>query len=269
MQGGGVEFNRIAGPNATPGNYNGVLIARVNSDISIADFEVAVRDLIRDIEQTYWELYFAYRNFDANSIGRQLALESWELEKRRVDAGLTRADQEAFAREQYYAAQVSVENSLSGGALGTTGIYAVERQLRTLLGLPVSDGRVIVPNDEPLVADVRFDWHESLAYSLTRRTELRRQHWTVKRREMELVAAKNFEKMRVDLIGQYRWRGFGDDLFGNRRALAGSALRFALWRQPPGLDARCRDYHARRQPGGPHRRQARRIAACPRARYLR
>jgi outer membrane protein TolC len=224
LQGGGVEFNRIAGPNATPGNYNGVLIARINTDISIADFETAVRNLIRDIEQTYWELYFSYRNFDANSIGRQLALESWELEKRRADAGLTRPDQEAFAREQYYAAQVSVENALSGNSLGSGGIYAVERQLRSLLGVPASDGRVIVPIDGPLVADVRFDWHESLAYSLTRRTELRRQQWLVKRRELELVAARNFERMRVDLIGQYRWRGFGDDLLGNRNAIAGSAF---------------------------------------------
>ena len=224
LQGGGVEFNRIAGPNATPGNYNGVLIARINSDISIADFEIAVRNLIRDIEQTYWELYFAYRNFDANSIGRELALESWELEKRRVDAGLTRADQEAFAREQYYLAQVNVENSLSGNSLGGGGIYAVERQLRSLLGLPVSDGHVIVPIDSPLVVDVRFDWQESLAHSLTRRSELRRQQWLVKRRELELVAARNFEKMRVDFIGQYRWRGFGDDLFGQRNVPAGSAF---------------------------------------------
>lgn len=224
LQGGGVDFNRIAGPNATVGNYNGVLIARINNDISIADFEAAVRNLIRDVEQTYWELYFAYRDFDVRSIGRQLALESWELEKRRVDAGLTRADQEAFAREQYYAAQVAVENALSGNSAGAGGIYAVERQLRNLLGLPATDGTVIVPIDEPLVADVRFDWYESLAYALTRRVELRRQQWVLKQRELELTASKNFEKMRIDFVGQYRWRGFGDELFGNRQAIAGSAF---------------------------------------------
>ena len=31
---------------------------------------------------------------------------------------------------------------------GTGGVYAVERQLRNLLGLPTSDGRVIVPADD-------------------------------------------------------------------------------------------------------------------------
>ncbi len=39
LQGGGLEFNRIAGPGSTPGVYNGVLIAKVNSDISDADFQ--------------------------------------------------------------------------------------------------------------------------------------------------------------------------------------------------------------------------------------
>lgn len=223
-QGAGVEFNRIAGPNATPGNYNGVLLARINSDVRLADFEASVRNLLRDVERTYWELYFAYRDFDAKAQGRRLALESWDIEKRRTDAGIRTADQEAFARQQFYAAQAAVENALSGTTGGTGGVYAVERQLRSLLGLPTSDGKLILPVDEPASVDVRFDWHESLQSALVRRVELRRQQWNIKRRELELIAAKNFEKMRVDLVGQYRWRGFGEDLFGSDGTGAGSAF---------------------------------------------
>ncbi len=215
LQGSGVEFNRIAGPNATPGNYNGVLLARIQSDVSLATFERAVRDLLRDVEQTYWELYFAYRDLDSAKVGRQLALESWKLEKRRAEGGTQTPAQEAFARDQFYGAQVLVENALSGRADGTGGVYAVEGQLRRLLGLPMTDGRIIVTADEPAIVDVRFDWQESLSLALTRRVELRSQQWTIKRRELEWIAAQNFQKMRLDFIGQYRWRGFGDDLFGN------------------------------------------------------
>ena len=39
LQGAGVLYNRIAGPNGTIGQANGVLIARVNTDISLAEFE--------------------------------------------------------------------------------------------------------------------------------------------------------------------------------------------------------------------------------------
>jgi outer membrane protein TolC len=230
MQGGGVDFNRIAGPNGTIGLYRGVLLARIDTDVTLADFEANVRNLLTNVEKTYWELYFAYRDFDAKVEGRRLARESWELEKRRADAGIRTADQEAFAREQFYAAQAAVENALSGaasalggaaggGGFGVGGVYKNERELRRLLGLPTSDGRLIVPVDEPAMVDVRFDWHESLGMALTRRVELRRQQWNVKRRELEIIAARNFEKMRVDLVAQYRWRGFGNNLLGDNPVL--------------------------------------------------
>ena len=40
LQGGGLEFNRIAGVGAAPGVYNGVLIAKVNSEITATQFEL-------------------------------------------------------------------------------------------------------------------------------------------------------------------------------------------------------------------------------------
>ena len=48
-----------------------------------------------------------------------------------------------------------------------------------------------------------------------RRAELRRQKWNIRRRELELIASKNFLMPRFDAVGRYRWRGFGDDLTGN------------------------------------------------------
>jgi outer membrane protein TolC len=66
-----------------------------------------------------------------------------------------------------------------------------------------------------MTVDVRFDWDDSLNYSLTRRVELRKQKWTIRQRELELAAARNFLKMRLDFVGLYRRHGFGDNLFGN------------------------------------------------------
>ena len=47
---------------------------------------------------------------------------------------------------------------------------------------------------------------------MTRRTELRRQKWQVKRRELELIATRNNLMPRLDAVGRYRWLGAGDDL---------------------------------------------------------
>src|SRR5262249_48615582 len=56
--GAGTEFTRIAGPfNAQLGGVTGVnqgvVISRISTDVAVADFEVAVRNLLRDVEEAY------------------------------------------------------------------------------------------------------------------------------------------------------------------------------------------------------------------------
>jgi len=217
LQGGGIEFNRIAGPGATPGNYRGVLIARVNNDVALVDFQTSVRNLLRDVERGYWELYFAYRDLDAKIEGRRQAWESWDLVNKNFRAGNARPDQEANSREQYYAAQSSVENAISGER-AQGGIFGAERELRSLLGLPAVDGKLFRPTTRPLTIDVQFDWEESLGHGLSRREEVRRQRWKIKQREMELIASRNFALPQLNAIGQYTFRGGGDDLLGQSDA---------------------------------------------------
>ena len=103
-------------------------------------------------------------------------------------------------------------------------VHAAERDLRVLMGIPANDGRLIRPGDEPSVAERIFDWSDSLVLALDRRVELRRQRWVVKQRENELLASKNFLLSQIDLIGLYRWSGFGDNLLGQRDAPNGSAF---------------------------------------------
>jgi len=238
LQGAGVAFNRIAGPQfnpvpgrpVQPGNYNGVLIARVRTDVALADFERAVRDLLVELEQTYWQLYFSYRNLDAAIARREAALQTWRSVNSRFEAGIAKREEEALARAEFYAARANVENALSGSTtsgltVGTTaGVYTVERQLRLLMGIPINDGRLIRTADEPATVDVNFSWDSSVLTALVRRVELRRQRWEIERREMELFAARNFLQMRLDFVGLYRWRGFGDELLSERGGPNGSAF---------------------------------------------
>ncbi len=226
LRGGGIDFNQLAGPSNTPGVVNGVIIARINTDISLGEFEISVRDLVSDVENAYWDLYFGYRDLDAKIMARDSALETW----RRIHALYVNgrrggeAEKEAQAREQYYRYQAEVENALSGRLLNGThtnngsqggsfqsnhGVYVAERRLRMLMGISINDGRLIRPADEPSLARVEFDWEETLIESLERRPEIRRQRWQIKKRELELEANKNFMKPELDLIGRYRWRGFG------------------------------------------------------------
>lgn len=224
LQGSGVAVNRIAGPNANPGSYNGVMISRIRSDISLADFEAAVRDLVRDVERNYWELYFAYRDLDTKLAARDATRKTWENRKLRLDNGVGRPDEEAQARQQYFTFKAQAENALTGVGQGQLGVLGAERNLRRLLGLSVSENTIIKPITEPTVAPIVFDWQSSQAATLEQRPEIRRQKWTIKQRELEYAAAKALNIWRLDLVGQYGFRGFGDNLFGSRSRPNGSAF---------------------------------------------
>lgn len=219
LQGGGVQYNRIAGPmtfdqySAGLGNpIDGVMIARIRTDQSLADFEGAVRNVIRDVEDAYWELYFAYRDLEARKLGRDSAQESWRKTAalfRTGSKGGSAAD-EARARIQFYQFHAQVETAL-------TELFRAENRLRFVMGLSSSDGRLIRPSDEPTTARVAFDWAGIHSEALTRREEVRREKWEIKRRELELVAARNFLLPRLDAVGRYRWLGLGDDLISGAR----------------------------------------------------
>lgn len=214
LRGAGVGFNRIAGPGAQPGQAHGVMIARVRTDQSLADFEAAVRNMVNDVERAYWYLSFQYRRLDAMVKARDAALNYWRTVKARADVGGTggSAGEEGFAREQYLRYRALVESAQSD-------VYAAENRLRYVMGLTHSDGRLIRPADEPPKAKVDFDWYDAHAEALTRFVEIRKQKWVIKQREMELVAAKNYLLPQLNAVGRYGWNGMGDLLIDPSRSL--------------------------------------------------
>ncbi len=210
MRGAGTNYNRIAGPNSLTGQYNGVLIARVNEDVALADFEASVVRLVNDVEQAYWDLSTAYRVLEATLKGRESALQTFQYQEVRLKVGAGRSDEEAQAQSQFYQFQAQVESALSG----LQGLYSLEQKLRYLLGMPPADGRLIRPTTPPSDVRVIFDWDSALNQSLERRVEIRRQKYNVKRREMELIAARLNRRPQLDFLGTYRVRGLGDHLIG-------------------------------------------------------
>jgi outer membrane protein TolC len=215
LQGAGVQYNRIAGPNSPfsgtgSATFDGVMLARINMDISLADFEAGVRNLVSDVENTYWDLYFDYRNLESTKAARASALQTWKKVHALYVTGSRggEAEKEAQAREQYFFFRAQVHTAF-------TNLLRDENRLRYIMGLTVADGRLIRPSDEPTTAEVKFDWAEVHAEALARSVDLRRQKWRIKQRELELIAARNQLLPRLDAVGRYRWLGLGDDLINS------------------------------------------------------
>jgi len=223
LQGAGTQFNRIAGPGATPGQLNGVLLARVRTDVSLIDFERSVRDFVAEVENGYWDLYYAYRDLDARTQVRDIAEETLVI----LENAGAQGGKQAQAQEQVDRFQSEVIDSLNGRPIdgtrtnngstggtfrGTGGIRVCERKLRFLIGLPINDGSLFQPNDTPSNVNIEFDWASALEEALRQREELRKQRWVIKQRELELIANRNFLRPQLDAIALYRMRGFGNNL---------------------------------------------------------
>ncbi|TWU37313.1 TolC family protein [Novipirellula artificiosorum] len=193
-----------------------VVLASLNEDISIADYEAQVRNLVRDVENKYWDLYVSYRNVSTAIIGRNSAVATANFARANLENGTGTIQELSQAVAQYYQFRGILESSIAGSNLPGTvdrfGVYGNERLLREVMGLSPTDGRLIRPIQEPSLARVEYDWNEAVAQALYLSPELRKNKTRLKQLELELMAAKNQILPEVNLSLLYRWVGVGDTL---------------------------------------------------------
>jgi outer membrane protein TolC len=194
MRGRGALINRIP-----------VTLARINTDISLAEFEGSIRNLVLDVENAYWDLHSSYHALETARAARDSALGTWHAMNAKARLGKESARGPAQVLEQYHFFSAALETAQNN-------LFDVENRLRWLLGLTTTDGRIMRPSNNPTKARVNFDWETVKQDSLFRSPELRQQKWRIKQAELELIAARNQMLPRVNLFSTYSWVGSGDHL---------------------------------------------------------
>ena len=233
LRGGRVNVNRITTPGAATGEFNGIEIAKSRTDISVSEFKISVRNLVSDIENAYWDLYFAYRDLEARKAARDNALQSWRriqsLGNEKKEGG--EADKEGQAREQYFRFEAAVQDAIfgrpgdgtssnNGTSAGifrpASGLKVAERRFRYLVGLPLSNSNTVTirPTNEPSVVPTSYDREVCVNTAFANRSELKRQIEIIRQTELQMQAARDLLLPQLDLVGRYRVRGFGSDLVG-------------------------------------------------------
>ncbi|MCE9524624.1 MAG: TolC family protein [Planctomycetales bacterium] len=200
LRGRGVQINRMP-----------VVLGRIGEDIEIMALNAQLQDHLNNTEVRYWDLYLAYRNLETAKLGRDGSLVLWRVQYERFDKGSATAQEEAEAREQYFNFKGQIAQALRN-------LYDTENELRFLMGLGPSDGRLIRPSDQPTMARVNFDWTDSIAEAVARRPELIGKRWQIKQRELEVIWARNFLLPQLDVGGLYRWVGLGENLINAQRS---------------------------------------------------
>lgn len=186
------------------------ILRPTTEDVSIAQYEERVQNIVRDVECAYWDLYAAYFIVDTAKTAVDSSGLAWKIANSKSSMS---ASAEAQARVTCNQFKAQLEAAIAGGGSNEKepGLFGREQNLRLLMGLAANDGRLVRPSDKPAIGCVEFDWNTVREETLSRNFDLRNNKWRIKQRELELISAKNQTLPDVNLALNYRWLGVGSN----------------------------------------------------------
>jgi outer membrane protein TolC len=224
LRGFGTEINQLL-PNSPGSNLfpvlngrangfspEGILITRIRFDQQRADFERSVNYLLLNVEAAYWNLYGAYVTLYATEQGLRQAQQAWVIFKNRAEVG------QGIGIGQLAQVQAQYEQFRGDRMRAVGAVIDNERNLRMLLGMPVEDGKRLIPVDAPTTALVQVDWKAVVHDALSLRPELLMAREEVKARQWNVVLQKNFLMPDLRFQATHTTVGLGTRLDGNGTA---------------------------------------------------
>ncbi len=193
FRGRGLKINRV-----------GICIAQANRRQSIQTFRATIQAQLRDVELSYWQLYYAHRDLATRQEAVTYARTMWENEKERLALGAGTIEDVAQAREQYEEFRIDTNAA-------ENQVLAAENQFRRVLGIPGWDGRQVVVVDEATGTEVHVDWQSAVASAMQNRPELHAQRAAVRSAQLELFRARNGLLPDVALVANYSITGLDDE----------------------------------------------------------
>ena len=190
------------------GTLEGILITRLRFDQQRAEFQRNVHYQVLNVEAAYWNLYGSYMTLYAAEQGMRQAHAAWMLSKNRLTGGTIDKAQFALSRAQY-------ENFRGSRLTAMGAVLNFERALRTLLGLPVEDGKRLVPTDAPTMTPYQPNWQAAVRDCVTLRPELVMAREELQAKELNLKGLKNSLLPDLRFQASYTAMGLGTRLDGN------------------------------------------------------
>lgn len=215
--GAGNLFTEIAGPidlisTRAPTVDQGIVVTRINEQLSHNEFQVALRQLVKDATDVYADLYLVHQRYRIEVEARDATEKIWHRQRAKADSGVGDAlAATAQAEENFYAAEARVKDVRAEIAL-------VENRLRRLMGLPPGDGLVLEPVEPPGDhAYLNDSWEQSLETAFAQRPEINETVLTIQSLELQRSAAMSLSNPRLDLVSNFHVNGFGDRPFNESK----------------------------------------------------
>ncbi len=207
-----------------------LFIARVSFRESRLELDRRLSDLLFAVEKAYWELHFSYWNQYSRSLAFRQVAEALDIAKRKFDEEEFTIQSLAEIQEQYQKFRVQRLQTLGNGVGGTVGILEAERQLRHVIGLPVTDGVRLIPIDRPMTVPIRPNLSAGIEVALEGRSEILQTREEVCLREALIRRIEDSLLPDLRFVSQYNVNALGNRLDGPSGALANLAdTRFHDW----------------------------------------
>ncbi|MFQ5793010.1 MAG: TolC family protein, partial [Acidobacteriota bacterium] len=197
-----------------------IVVAQNGERISRHQFQAQVMDVVRDVENAYWDLVFSIEDLEVTQKSLQLARDLLRNNRIQVEVGtmapidVLEAEAEVAAREEAV-------------ILAEEAIQRNEDLLKRLVNDPESEDFWSVrfkPVDQPTRSDVNIDLEAAVRIALQRRPVLSQSRVELDTRSYNVRYTRNQVLPQVDLVGSLTFNGLGGDQIV-RQGFAGEILR--------------------------------------------
>jgi outer membrane protein TolC len=210
LKGAGFEVNKAP-----------IVLARLERNVSLADFETRLMDTLLEVEQTYWQLVLGQATVDAVNDALTAARENLRVVQRRFEEGRDRRVIVSLAES----AVTSREADLIAARLALARTSDALKRLMNDPELPLKEPVVLRATELPIAEPVPVTMatlQQSMLAAIKFRPELQQADERLAQFGVRENVARHERLPRMDLVGQYGLTGL------NR---TGSQLDWALHRQ--------------------------------------
>jgi len=210
LKGAGFEVNKAP-----------IVLARLERNVSLADFKTRLMDTLLDVERTYWQLVAAQRSVDAVSDALKAARENLRVVQRRFEEGKDKRVIVSLAES----AVTSREADLIAARLTLAQTSDRLKRLMNDPELPLKEPAILRATESPVAEPVpvtMLTLQQGMLAAIKFRPELQQADERLAQFGVRENVARHERLPRMDLVGQYGLTGL------NR---TGSQLDWALHRQ--------------------------------------
>jgi outer membrane protein len=182
-----------------------IKIANLNFKISKSQFKGSVIDILYQIEEYYWSLFFQLEDLEAREKSLKLAEDLLRQHKIKIEAG-------TLAPVEIYQAEAEVAERKQDLIIARDLVRDTEDKLKSALNFYEQErywDLVIIPADEPRSEVIKEDLREGIKEAFAYRPDYTQAKLDIESKNIMVKYTKNQVLPRVDLLGTIGTMGLG------------------------------------------------------------